>query len=46
MKTLSLLLLLTVSLLLGGCANNAEDRAFFETGWRHPGENDTRMNRS
>ena len=44
MKILSLLLLLlSLSLFLGGCASNAEDQAFFETGWRHPGENEARM---
>ena len=46
MKTVALLLLvLSLSLLLGGCASNAEDQAFFETGWRHPGENEARMGR-
>jgi hypothetical protein len=46
MKALSLLLLLAAlmsTLLLGGCASDPEDKAFFETGWRHPGDNDARM---
>ena len=46
MKVLSLLLLcaaLLSTLLLGGCASDAEDKAFYETGWRHPGDNDARM---
>jgi len=44
MKTFSLfLLLLTLSVFLAGCATDSEDRAFFETGWRHPGENDVRL---
>ena len=29
--------------LLGGCATDPGDKAFFETGWRRPGENDARM---
>ena len=44
MKSISLLLLLlALCLLLGGCSTDYEDRAFFETGWRHPGENDARL---
>lgn len=46
MKALFLLLLLASTLLLGGCATDPEDKAFFETGWRHPGDNDTRMKTS
>ena len=46
MKAISLLLLLlSLAFLLGGCASNSEDRAFFETGWRHPGDNESRMER-
>ena len=46
MKTISLILLLvSLSLLLGSCATDPEDKAFFETGWRPPGENETRMMR-
>lgn len=45
MKMLSLLLLaISLTLFLGGCATDADDKAFFETGWRHPGENDARVN--
>jgi len=44
MKTLALLLLLlTLTSLLGGCASDPEDKAFFETGWRHPGDNENRL---
>ena len=44
MKTLVLLLLLlTLTSLLGGCASNPDDKAFFESGWRHPGDNEQRM---
>ncbi|MEI6561854.1 MAG: hypothetical protein WCO68_07200 [Verrucomicrobiota bacterium] len=44
MKTLALLLLLlTLTSLLGGCASNPDDQAFFESGWRHPSENEQRM---
>ena len=44
MKTLALLLLLlTLTSLLGGCASDPDDKAFFETGWRHPGENENRL---
>ena len=45
MKALSLLLLfatLTSMLLLGGCATDSDDKAFFETGWKHPADNDAR----
>lgn len=46
MKATSLmLLLLSLTLLLGGCATNAEDKAFFETGWLRPGGNEARMAR-
>jgi len=46
MKAISLLLLLlSLTFLLGGCASDPEDKAFFETGWRHPGDNETRMMR-
>ncbi|MEI8234116.1 MAG: hypothetical protein WCH57_05465 [Verrucomicrobiota bacterium] len=46
MKALPLFLFvaaLASALLLGGCASDSEDKAFFESGWRHPGDNDTRM---
>jgi len=44
MKTLALLLLLlTLTSLLGGCATDPDDKAFFETGWRHPGDNEKRL---
>ena len=44
MKAISLiLLLLSLTIFLGGCATSAEDKAFYESGWRHPGENDARM---
>ena len=44
MKAISLILLfLSLTLILGGCATNAEDKAFFENGWRHPGDNDSRL---
>jgi len=44
MKTFSLLLFaaLTSALLLGGCATDPDDKAFFETGWKHPADNDVR----
>ena len=45
MKALFLLLLLALTLALTGCATDPEDKAFFETGWKHPGENDARMYR-
>jgi len=44
MKSISLLLLLlTLACLLGGCATDPQDKAFFETGWRHPGDNDKHL---
>ena len=43
MRIKHLALLLLTATLLGGCATDPEDRAFFETGWRRPGENDARM---
>jgi len=46
MKALSLLLLLlALTFVLSGCATDAEDKAFFETGWLHPGENDAHLAR-
>lgn len=45
MKVLLLFVLFSSTLLLCGCATNAEDKSFFETGWRHPGQNDERMDR-
>ncbi len=43
MKVLVLFVLVSSTLLLCGCATDPEDRSFFETGWRHPGQNDSRM---
>jgi hypothetical protein len=43
MKVLLLLVLISSTLLLCGCATDPEDKAFFESGWRHPGDNDVRM---
>ena len=31
------------ALSLGSCATDPEDRAFFNTGWRNPIENDRRL---
>jgi hypothetical protein len=34
-----------IAMLLMGCASNAEDRAFFQEGWRHPEQGaEKRMN--
>jgi len=44
MKALFLLLLVALTLALGGCAADPEDKTFFENGWRRPGDNDARMN--
>lgn len=43
MKVLLLFMLLSSSLLLTGCATDPDDKAFFESGWAHPGQNDARM---
>lgn len=43
MKALFLLLIIALTLTLGGCATDPEDKAFFEKGWRRPGDNDARM---
>ena len=44
MKSFSLLLLLLALMFaLGGCASDPEDKAFFEKGWLHPGDNDAHL---
>jgi uncharacterized lipoprotein YehR (DUF1307 family) len=45
--TALLLLALVAVFALAGCETSAEDRAFFQEGWRHPEEGaDKRMNAS
>ena len=44
MTALFLLLIVALTFAVGGCATDPQDKAFFETGWRHPGQNDSRMN--
>jgi len=41
MKTFCILF--AAALLLGGCATDPGDKAFFEKGWWRPGDNDARM---
>jgi hypothetical protein len=43
MKAFLFFLLFTSTFLLAGCATDPEDKAFFEKGWAHPGQNDARM---
>jgi len=43
MKTTAILFLLAASVLLAGCAQDPDDRHFYETGWVHPGTRDMDM---
>ena len=40
---LALLVIAAFAFLLSGCATAYEDKAFFETGWFRPKENDYRL---